>query len=79
MQVCSLKNWSKATSSILFHIFDAPGHGKRFNECFFEGSEHYLTFGGDDFWEAPPPGRREPSEEIAEAFDKLKNEFNVVK
>ncbi|GLC42828.1 hypothetical protein PLESTM_001387400 [Pleodorina starrii] len=79
LKVCTLEGWNKTSSNILFHIFDAPGHGKRFNDVFYEGSPYYSKYGGDDFWDYPPQDREDPSTEIERAMDMLKNKLNVVK
>ncbi|KXZ52575.1 hypothetical protein GPECTOR_9g619 [Gonium pectorale] len=77
MKACELKGWPQ--QSILFHIFDDPGHGPRFNDTYHPDSPHYTKYRGDDYWERPPPGRRDPWEEAQESLLKLKRDCNVIK
>lgn len=73
LQICNMDGWDPTCNNIVFHIFDDPGHGKKFHSMFPPGVK-----GGDKYWDAPPSGRRPPEEEIAEAFTMLKQN-NVIK
>lgn len=57
-------------TNILFHMFDAPGHGCAFHNM---GSKH------DWFHDQPIPGREDPALEIKRALTILKKESNFVK
>lgn len=85
IQVPQLTGWHVQHPTILFHVFDDPGHGRRFHDT-YNPSKKYLPAKlkekeklVDRYYDAPPEGRRDPSEEIQEALDKLKNELHVIK
>ena len=61
--------WDPKATNLLFHIFDGPGHGRKFNHI---GDPQKFGATSDSFWAAPPPGRADPEEEIRRAFEKLK-------
>ena len=67
-QVSELK-WDPTATNILFHIFDGPNHGCKFNE---------LGESNDHFYDKPPHGRADPAEEIRRAIERLKS-CNVLK